>query len=402
MYNTQLDYQRFNQRYNVLRQAMWHPEMIELTQRRAEKTRQMVLDHRPGYSLLDWGFFIGAYGNMANTGFHLNAPNQRGNYWLPLYQRGEPQRGLPRLVSRERWEGGPKDATTALSMMARKFGADVVGFCKLDRRWVYSHYFDEETNQDFQIKFSDEAGYEGYQEPTQQEDGIQVIPKEMEYVVVMLHEMDEEGIATAPTLTQFASTIETYSRISYTTVMLAEFIRGLGYNAIPSANDTALNIPLAIDAGLGQLGRNAKLISPWFGPRCRVSKVITDLPVVTGKPVDYGVTQFCQACQKCAKKCPPGAIPLGERSLEPMNECNNYGVLQWQLEHKKCYAYWSEVATNCGICIRTCPFNKPKHKIHDATRWFIKNFSQVNPLIVRLDDVMGYGKFKSSDSFWRV
>ncbi len=135
--------------------------------------------------------------------------------------------------------------------------------------------------------------------------------------IVFIHEMDYQGIAEAPTLTQMATTLRTYSQISLTAISLAEFIRGLGYRAIPSANCTALNIPLAIDAGLGELGRNAKLIHPRFGPRCRISKVITDLPLEVDIPIAFGVTAFCDTCKKCARTCPGECHPDGRPLLRP-------------------------------------------------------------------------------------
>jgi len=200
---------------------------------------------------------------------------------------------------------------------------------------------------------------------------------------------------------QMATTLTVYSKISFTTVMLAEFIRGLGYNAIPSANDTAISIPLAIDAGLGELGRNAKLITPRFGPRCRISKVITDLPLVVGHAKPWGVTEFCNVCRKCAKNCPSEAIPTGKRSFEPMGIFSPHGVLQWQLDHMKCYEYWAKVGTNCGICIRACPFNKSKRWSHNLVRWVIRiRNSVIDSLLVQIDDLLGYGKSKRAEDFW--
>ncbi|MDP6100966.1 MAG: hypothetical protein QGH66_06085 [Dehalococcoidia bacterium] len=38
----------------------------------------------------------------------------------------------------------------------------------------------------------------------------------------------------------------------------------------------------------------------------------------------------------------------------------------------KCHKYWAEVGTNCGICIRVCLFNKPRHWSHDVARWVIE------------------------------
>lgn len=222
----------------------------------------------------------------------------------------------------------------------------------------------------------------------------------MKYVVVLIYEMNEEAVATSPTLTAMAGTQTIYSKISFSTVSIAEYIRGLRYNAIPSANCTGLSIPMAIDAGLGQLSRNAKLINPRFGPRCRISKIITDLPLAVNSPIDFGVTEFCNACMKCAIHCPAKAIPFGDRSFEPVDETGSHGVLQWQLDHKKCAEFSAKVGTNCGICIRVCPFNKSKNPIHSVTKWFINNFRFIDPFFIKLDDILGYGKLLPSDKFW--
>ncbi len=390
LYRVQSYYQRFNQKYNITRQRLWNPPLIQLTKERKENLARFVRDEKPGYSSLDLAFYLGAEGNRVNTGFDVNVPNGRGNSWQPLSKASPSQR----------WQGNPATATNVLRKVTTLFGADLVGFALLDRRWVYSHYFDVETNQDYPVKFSDEPGYEHYDRPCRAENRSLVIPKEMRYAVVMVFSMDKESIARAPTAIEMASVEATYSRIAFTTVMVAEFIRGLGYNAIPSANCTALSIPLAIEAGLGQLGRNAKLINPKYGPRCRISKVITDLPLETGMPRDFGVTEFCKSCEKCARMCPGQAIPYGERSFEPVNECNNGGVLQWMMDHKKCATYTAKVGTNCGICIRVCPFNKGNNTIHSVTRLFIMHLPLVNPLIMRLDDAMRFGRYKNPVDFW--
>ncbi len=391
LYQVQPYYQRFNQKFNLTRQRLWEPTMKQLGEERDASLARLAAEGKQGYSALDWAFYQASQANLRNTGFSINAPNVRGNGWRPLGKE-RPAR---------RWQGSPVEASQVLRKVGRLFGADMVSFAPLDRRWVYSHYYDEETRRDHPIKFTDEPGYGHYTEPSLAEDRTLVIPKEVQYAVVMLFEMDEEGIARAPTAIEHATVMAAYSRISFATVMVAEFLRGLGYHAIPSANCTALSIPLAIEAGLGQLGRNAKLINPKFGPRCRIAKVLTDLPVEAGTPQDLGITEFCDVCEKCARRCPAEAIPYGERSFEPVNECNSAGVLQWQMDHKKCVAYQAKVGTNCGICLRVCPFNKGHHRIHDMTRFFIKNTRWVDRLIVRLDDALGFGRFKKPDAFWQ-
>lgn len=401
VYRVQPYYQRFNQKFVMNRQHLWDEEAASTRRKRGASLKRLAESGRVGYTQLDWALLTAARANTENADFGVLNPNRHGNYWRPLASRNgsAPSKNTP---SFSRWQGNPEAASALMYGLSLRFGANQAGFCALDRRWVYSHWFDEETRREYPIKFSDEPGYEDISQPSQLEDGTQVIPKEMKYVIVLLHDQRKEVMATAPALTAQAETALGYSRIAFTTVSLAEFIRSLGYNAIPSANCTALSIPLAIDAGLGQLGRNAKLVSPLFGPRCRISKVITDLPLAVARPVELGITEFCDRCRKCATKCPARAIPAGARSFEPANECNHRGVLQWQVDHKKCEDYCAELGTNCGICVRVCPFNKGRGRIHGVARWLIKNAGFLDPLLIGLDDALGYGRRASpEDTLWR-
>ena len=54
----------------------------------------------------------------------------------------------------------------------------------------------------------------------------------------------------------------------------------------------------------GEYGRNGLLITPEFGPRLRIGKIFTNLPMVHDRPVRFGVKEFCDICRLCAKNCP--------------------------------------------------------------------------------------------------
>jgi hypothetical protein len=71
---------------------------------------------------------------------------------------------------------------------------------------------------------------------------------------------------------------------------LAEFIRGIGYHAIPCGNDVALSVPIAIQAGLGHVRRHGRF--------ARVSPLASK-----------GILEFCDVYTKCAHECPSNSIP---------------------------------------------------------------------------------------------
>jgi reductive dehalogenase len=210
---------------------------------------------------------------------------------------------------------------------AAKFaGADIVGICRLDKRWIYSHSFNMITR----------------------EHKVLEIPPEINFATAIAVEMDYTMIKTSPTCIEAAATGMGYSRMAFTAGILAEFIRSLGYKAIPCGNDTALSIPIAVNAGLGELGRHGMLITHEIGPRLRLAKVLTDLPMQPDVPIEFGVSQFCEKCKKCAQNCPGQAIQFGERTDKALNVSNNPGVLKWPVDGEKCLNFWGRNGSSCA------------------------------------------------------
>ena len=113
-----------------------------------------------------------------------------------------------------------------------------------------------------------------------------------------------------------------------------------------------------MDAGLGQVGRNGLLITPELGPRVRICKVFTDLPLKPDNPVDFGVTEFCKVCKRCAQACEVDAISMEtEPTWTPACDANNPGALKWYVDTTKCHNFWYDNGTECATCIAVCPYN---------------------------------------------
>ncbi len=273
----------------------------------------------------------------------------------------------------------PEEASFRVKYAAKLFGADLVGVCMLNRSWLYSKIYDWERGESVDVDT--------------------LISEDYRYAVVLAVEMDYEALRTAPSVAGAATGLG-YSRMAFVASMVAEFIRCLGYKAIPLGNDVALSIPIAVDAGLGELGRNGLLITPEYGPRVRLCKVLTDLPLKPDEPVDFGVQAFCEVCRKCAEKCPSGAISMGARSEWVDKLSSSRGVLKWPIDPIKCYRFWCANGLDCSICISVCPFNKPNTAVHKAARWFVKHAPPLNRILVWLDDALGYSRQIDIDTFW--
>ena len=228
------------------------------------------------------------------------------------------------------------------------------------------------------------------------------LPVGVKHVIVLLIQMDYSALMTSPKLPASITVGNAYSRAAFAVNCLADVIRNLGYQAIPSVNSTGLSVPLAVLAGLGEFGRNGLLIHPKFGQSIRIAKVFTDFPLNADSPINFGAFDFCRACKKCAKFCPSQSISEGEPTWEsPWNTpSNNNGVYKWYVNADTCYEFWARNATDCSNCVRVCPFTKPPGIVHDFVRFFIRNLRFLNRFWIKLDDFLGYGKSKDPDEFW--
>jgi hypothetical protein len=133
------------------------------------------------------------------------------------------------------------EMSAEIKQVAAVFGADKVGITRLDRRWLYSHKYSAQTRAE---------------KPTQ-------LPADLENVIVIAQEMGYPLIQTAPSALSGAATGLGYSKDALVLLSLAQYIRNLGYQAVASLNDTALAVPLAVQAGLGEYGRLGFCSSPW-------------------------------------------------------------------------------------------------------------------------------------------
>ena len=267
----------------------------------------------------------------------------------------------------------PVALTRIIKEKARWIGADMVGVAKLDPRWIYTNW----GHQNVRYSHAAEVG-----------DPIE-ISSEFDKVIVMIHEMGYDVIQRSPGI-EYDTDIA-YSRGAWCASSLATFIAELGYRAIPSVNELGINIAMAVDAGLGEMGRNGMLITRDYGPRVRISKVFTNLPLLPDSPIDIGVQKFCEKCALCAEQCPSQALMSGDRTDEAWDEHNVPGMMKWPIRAMKCLDWWVKNGNHCSICIRVCPWNKPSTLFHKAVRVLAER-NILTGLLVSMDQVLGYGK----------
>jgi epoxyqueuosine reductase QueG len=133
--------------------------------------------------------------------------------------------------------------------------------------------------------------------------------------------------------------------------MLSKNIEAQGFRALPIPASFTVDEKmqtghlshkwLAEKAGIGWRGRNNLLVTEKFGSAVRLTTILTDMPLMSNTPVEFG----CGDCYDCIAECPAEA--LGEMPSDyNFDRCysqilkysrrNNFGLMI------------------CGHCIKAC------------------------------------------------
>jgi reductive dehalogenase len=368
-------FQRFNQRYDVFNRSSWDPRIHSEKTVRFHETYAKPLEiwrQADGYTQKDYALRNASW-QVTDLFAEFKEEEDRREGFLDEFS-------ILREPATERHPvESPEAMSSEIKRVAKVFGADLVGITCYDERWVYTHKFSRQHQKE---------------KPNE-------LPEDLKHVVVIAQEMDYGLITTVPSALSGTATGLGYSKDTVVLLSLAQYIRNLGYQAVASLNDTALAIPLAIQAGLGEYGRHGLLITKEFGPRVRLGKIFTDMPLANDQPIHFGVREFCDMCRRCASACPSQAIPSFVPTEEILNESNISGVRKWTVDGEKCFRFWASQNSDCSICIRVCPYNKDySHWYHRAGRWLAGTF--LRKLLLRLDIWLRYGARRAPKSWWGI
>ncbi len=368
------NFEPFHQKNEMFRRSQWDESV------RSEKTERFFASHgavnqwrkRDGFTQKDYA--------LRNASWHISD--------VLSGVRGEGRReGFTDTFTLQEDVAPEKVAFSSLEESAKEvkgvaklFGAGMVGITAFDERWQYKTRFSDIDGKEKPPEITPEMG--------------------LDHVIVLAVPMDYELMKTVTSALGSSAAGLGYSDDATLLIALTQYIRGLGYDAIGSLNDTGLSIPYAVKAGLGEFGRNGLLISKDFGPRVRLGRIYTNLPLAHDAPINFGVQKFCEICKHCAKFCPSKSVPMGEPTSTPFSISNHVGVRKWTVNVESCFAFWATQNTDCAVCIRTCPYNKDyRHWWHRAVRWLAGTW--LRRLVLALDEFFGYGKRVKAMKWWK-
>jgi epoxyqueuosine reductase len=376
---------------NGFAEAVGSDNAKKLSRQAAKKAIESILENEPGYTLREKALVAGGWLTSLLTTEHA--------FLGPELPVPFSMSGIPDEFDYPRYEGTPEENTRMVRSAAKFYGADSVGVVELDentRKLIYE--FDGWDGRKWEFEDVDRA-YETERK--------KVIPYKVKWVIVYAIRMSPLSLATAPAALATAASSLAYSQGTSVQLRLQQFINRLGYQCLADGNmGTSGNSPgFGVLAGLGELSRLNRMISPKWGPLVRVYKVVTDLPLAPTKPIDAGIFRFCRTCKKCAEFCPSNALSIEtEPSWEVQGPWNNPGVKTYYEKAPNCFSHWLRIGGHdCGICLAACPFSKQDDSfihIHNTVRQIISTTSVFNGVFRKLDTDPGYGR--NPETWWDI
>lgn len=215
----------------------------------------------------------------------------------------------------------------------------------------------------------------------------QPIEEQHKFGIAFTVEMDHQHMGTAPEGATLMESAQQYLNAGTIAVQIADFLAQIGHQAEAhiDGNYKVVCPLVGKDAGLGELGRMGLLMTPDLGPRVRLGVVTTNVSLIPDEPVfDEAILDFCSLCRKCADICPVGAIPQqGPQMVD--------GIERWQINSEDCYSYWCASGTDCGQCMKVCPYSHPDTLLHNLVRSGLGRSSIFRKFALRMDDLI-YGR----------
>jgi reductive dehalogenase len=208
-----------------------------------------------------------------------------------------------------------------------------------------------------------------------------VVEQRHKFAIAFTVEMDYREISFAPDAPVVKESSKQYLKSAEIAIKTAEFLSKLGYEAQAhiDGNYEVVCPLVAVDSGLGTIGRMGILMTPDLGPRVRIAVVTTNAKLIPDKPKDFSyIIDFCNHCTKCATNCPSQCIPK-----------HNYdSTKRWKINQEKCYYFWTLAGTDCAICMKVCPFSHKNNLLHKTIRMGIKNNRLFRMLAIKADNFL--------------
>ena len=268
----------------------------------------------------------------------------------------------------------PEILTRHIKAVGYFLKADLVGTCRVPESAYYSH--DKQGN-------AIEARYE--------------------YAIVfaMRKEWKTMRASTGSDWIGDPVSFQAYQHLGLVAETMADYVRRLGWDASAQYGPSFVNQysvlmpPLLLRAGIGEVSRAGIVLNPYLGLGFKAAAVLTNMPLVPDKPIEFGLQRFCQDCKICAQNCPSKAIPMGDKVMY-----NGYET--WKLDTRRCasFNFTNQRGTMCNRCVKSCPWTHPATWPHNLVRGMVMRSRLAQKIAVRAAPLLELGEQHPADKWW--
>jgi len=194
---------------------------------------------------------------------------------------------------------------------------------------------------------------------------------------------------------------QAYQHLGLVAETIANYVRRLGWDASAQYGPSFVNKysvlmpPLLLLAGIGEVSRAGIILNPYLGLGFKAAAVLTNMPLIPDRPIDFGLQRFCQDCRICAQNCPSRAISMGDKVMY-------IGYATWKLDTKRCasFNFTNKKGTMCNRCVKSCPWTYPATWPHNLVRGMVMHSRLAQQIAIRAADLLGPDKDHPDDKWW--
>jgi epoxyqueuosine reductase len=318
----------------------------------------------------------GEYGRAVQKGVQSSLP---GKYPLSAAQKDVLDHlslvnGQPAAMELAPIPHEPKALTRHTKAVGYFLKADIMAACTVPQSAYYSH---DKQGVPIEVKY------------------------ENAFVIVMGKDWNAVRASTGSDWIGDPISFQAYQHLGLVAETIANYIRRLGWDASaqygPSFLErySVLMPPLLLRAGIGEVSRAGIILNPYLGLGYKAAAVLTNIPIVPDKPIDFGLQRFCQDCRICAENCPSHAISTGDKIIY-----NGYET--WKLDTRRCasFNFTNKKGTMCNRCVKSCPWTYPPTRTHNLVRDMVMRSRLAQQIAIRAAHLLGTGKDHPDDKWW--
>jgi epoxyqueuosine reductase QueG len=160
-----------------------------------------------------------------------------------------------------------------------------------------------------------------------------------------------EDVVEGPTKLYFFHYQRVNMLLDELALKINNFIQSQGWEALPIPASQLVDWEkqlahishkhVAVQAGIGWIGRNNLLINPHFGARVRLITVLTNMPLQADQPAVFG----CGECYACLTSCPSQSIKKDPKDFDHIGCYHQIKAL----------VKAAGISQNiCGLCVKAC------------------------------------------------